>query len=99
GRAPSPVRLARPSARSDGSLPLDVWPFIKIGLDGRPRLGARDHGGDLECHACAPPFKDPGLEELQIVAAHKLEAAGKIGLDPARDIFEPLRQGPAALAQ
>ena len=71
----------------------------EIGLDDRPRLAARDHGDDLERHAAAAPLENPGLDEPQIVAAHELEAAGKVGLDPAVDIFEALRQRPAGVAQ
>src|SRR5208282_82362 len=72
---------------------------FEIRLDHGPRLPARGHGDDLERYACAAPLENPGLNELEIVATHQLEAAGKVGLDPAVEILEPLRQQPAPLAQ
>src|SRR5262245_21418196 len=56
------------------------------------RLVARNHRHDLEGRAGLAPVQGPLLEESQIVAAHKLETAGEVGLDPAVDVFQPLRQ-------
>ena len=73
--------------------------WFEIRFDDRPRLCTRDDGHDFERHPAVAPLKNPALDEPQIVAAHQLEAAGKVGLDPAVDIVEPLRQRSARLTE
>src|SRR5579871_2287597 len=68
-------------------------------LHHRARLGACDDRHDLERHAQAAPLQNPGLDQPEIVAAHELETAREIGLDPAVEMLEALRQRPTALIE
>src|SRR6516165_10728825 len=71
----------------------------EMALDDSLRLNACHDGDDLERHAAAAPLENPFLEEPRVVATHELKATGEVGLDPAVDVFEPLRQRSAFLAQ
>src|SRR5579871_1695915 len=63
------------------------------------RVLARQHGHDLQADTTVPPIQCPLLDQAQVVALHKLKAAVEIRLDPAADIFQPVRRHTAALAE
>jgi hypothetical protein len=61
-------------------------------------LGRSHHGDDLEVDEITPA-SHPLFQELRIAALHDLEAALKVGGDPARQMAEPVRSEPALIAE
>src|SRR5207253_2458872 len=60
-------------------------------------LGAHDRH-DLEFDQIGP-VGDPFLQQARVVAFHDLEAAVEVRLDPAADIFEPIRRHAPLVAE
>src|SRR5262245_666914 len=74
------------------------WRF-EVGSNDLPGFLAGDDGNDLKGRAGTTPLQDPFLEQPHVVAAHELEATAEVGLDPAIDVLQTIRQRTPAVPQ